>query len=116
MSNLLRVFVTVVVVSLLTSCAAAVHRGSIAMKINNNEAHVCLGKGEVVVGDKIKIFRNVCSTKGYTGTKPGLSSRSFCVKKLIGSATITEVLNNHYSIAKIENSVEYREGDIVEKD
>lgn len=88
-------------------CAPSVHRGSVAMKISPTEAHVCLGVGEVAAGDRITLFRSVC-TKA-TKTTPR------CEKKLIGHGTIKTILNEHYSIAAMDEGVDYLEGDIVER-
>lgn len=98
----------------ISGCAPAVHRGSVAMKIGDNEAHVCLGNDEVVPGDKVTYFRNVC-TPSNAGTKPVKPTLARCEKKRIGTGTIKSVLNEHYSVASIDGSFEYREGDIVEK-
>lgn len=94
-------------------CATGVHRGSVAMKISGNEAHICLGKGEVAVGDSIEVFRNVCPA-ATASTKPSAAAWVTCEKKFIGHGTVKSVLNEHYSIAALDPGAEYREGDIVE--
>jgi hypothetical protein len=62
-------------------------RGSVAMKFNDHEAHVCLGDTEVKAGDKVKI----------------------------GEGTILQTLNEHYSVMKVDPQVAFEEGTIVEK-
>ena len=43
----------------LASCASTKHkymRGSVAMKLDNKTAHVCLGDNEVKTGDKVLFY------------------------------------------------------------
>ena len=77
-------------------------RGSVAMKISPNEAHVCLGKGEVKAGDKVTISKNECVPK------------QSCRLVKVGEGEVVEVLNDHYSVVKAEG-VPLEEGYVVEK-
>ena len=95
-----------------TGCAHSVMRGSVAMKISANEAHVCLGKGEIEAGDRVRLFRNVCTGKGVGDRDIG---RGSCEKKEIGMGSVQEVLNSHYSIVKFDQGVQFEEGTFVEK-
>lgn len=106
---------SVAAIALLAGCAPAIDRGSVAMKITNNEAHVCLGKGEVSPGDRIALIRNVCTPETAASTKPGRASPARCERQAVGKGTIKEVLSDHYSVATIDSGIDYREGDIVEK-
>lgn len=107
---------TILLAGLLGGCAPAVHRGSVAMKLTDSIAHVCLGASEVKPGDSISILRNVCTKSGTPNLKGATrTTSSQCELKLIGHGKITEVLNNHYSVATLEVTGGYQEGDIVEK-
>lgn len=75
----------------LSGCAHGVMRGSVAMKTSENEAHVCMGKGEVKAGDRVTLFRNVCTGKGG-GARYGGGGGS-CEKRELGLGTVQEVLN-----------------------
>lgn len=97
---------TILLAGLLGGCAPAVHRGSVAMKLTDDVAHVCLGINEVKPGDSIHVLRNVCKRVGKAPS---------CELKLIGHGKITEVLNDHYSVATLEVTGGYQEGDVVEK-
>lgn len=92
---------------LVTGCSA-VHRGVVAMKVNDTEAHVCLNKGEVAVGDTVKLYRNVCTT----ASKPILAK---CEKREMGSGSVTQILNEHYSVVSVPHGTDFKEGDFVEK-
>ena len=101
---------------LLAGCAPAVHRGSVAMKLSENEAHICLGKGDVKEGDKITLFRNVCSKNTQVGTKGSqIAGGPRCELRRIGEGQIATLLNNHYSVASFGAGIQFEEGDIVEK-
>jgi hypothetical protein len=93
-------------------CAPSVHRGSVAMKINDTEAHVCMDKGEASPGDKVAIYRNDCP-------RP-LSSRyptgGGCKKVHVGGGVVTRNLNEHYSEVRVNPGVQFEEGMFVEKE
>lgn len=99
-----------------TGCAHQTMRGSVAMKTSESDAHVCLGEGEVKVGDKVTLFRNEC-TKRPTGAK--IVSRpnveTFCEKRELGHGTVQQILNKHYSLVKFDPGVQFEEGTFVEK-
>lgn len=92
---------TITAITLTSACAHSNMRGSVAMKTAPGEAHVCLGNGEVAVGDKVAIFQNVCQGKTCTKTK-------------VGEGQVTEILNDHYSVVKA-SGVSLEEGYIVER-
>ena len=98
--------------AILSGCAHGLMRGSVAMKTSENEAHVCLGKGEVKAGDRVQVFRNVCPAR--SGGKYG-GGGGLCRKEEVGSGTVEEVLNDHYSVVKFDPGVPFEEGTFVEK-
>ena len=106
--------ITTVLVAGLSGCAHSVMRGSVAMKTSENEAHVCLGKGEIAVGDRVTLYRNVCVGKGGGTGRSGYGSGS-CEKKEVGMGSVQEVLNEHYSVVRFDQGVQFEEGSFVEK-
>ena len=111
MSKSSSVFGIIAVTLGLVGCAHSTMRGTVAMKVSETEAHVCLGDGEVKAGDKVALFRNDCS-----GSVPkGELERSVCRKVRIGEGVVERTLNEHYSVVKIPGDVKYQEGTIVEK-
>ena len=60
-------FILTIALGFLSACAHTTMRGSVAMKINDREAHVCMNHNEVKVGDKVTLYRNLCSPKGKSG-------------------------------------------------
>jgi len=79
----------------MTSCAHTFMRGTVAMKINEKVAHVCLGSNDVKVGDQFEFYDN-------------------CEFKLIGKGTVTKLKNSHYSEVVTDGSFKLAEGIIVQ--
>lgn len=98
------------VATALTGCAHSTMRGSVAMKVNAEEAHVCMGEKEVKVGDRVALFKNQCSRSGGK-----VGSADPCHKVKIGEGSVERVLNEHYSVVKVNPGVQFEEGAIVEK-
>ena len=92
----------------LTGCSHYTMRGTVAMKLNDNEAHVCMDDNEVKPGDRITLYRNAC-------TRASRDSAPFCKKVELGKGTVTRNLNEHYSLVKFDNGVKFEEGSFVEK-
>ena len=84
-------------------------RGSVVMKINASDAHVCLGQGEVAAGDQVTLFHNVCTT----GDKVTPLER--CHREAVGKGQVVEVLNSHYSVVRFPAGTTFQEGDTVER-
>lgn len=111
--NLLLLFVSFMGLS---NCAHSVMRGSVAMKTSENEAHVCLGKGEVSVGDRVDVYKNVCVQRSGVASNYRIAGGvAVCEKKRIGMGIVEEILNEHYSVVKFDPGVAFEEGTIVEK-
>ena len=108
--NLLTLLVTAFALS---GCAHSVMRGSVAMKTSPDEAHVCLGKGEVKAGDRVNVFKNVCTGMGLKTRINTLAAP--CEKKQMGMGTVKEIINSHYSVVKFDSGVQFEEGTLVEK-
>jgi N-methylhydantoinase B/oxoprolinase/acetone carboxylase alpha subunit len=96
----------------LSGCAHGIMRGSVAMKTSDTEAHVCMGKGEVSAGDRVRLFENACGGEG-AGVRSGVGTS--CEKRELGMGTVEEVLNEHYSVVKFDKGVRFEKGTFVEK-
>jgi hypothetical protein len=93
------------ILALLAGCTT-MHRGVVAMKIDETTAHVGLNKSEVAVGDHVQLFGNKC-----TNTKSGQN----CKKISKGHGVITEILSDDYAAVKFDTGVAFQEGDFIEK-
>ena len=99
-------------VSGLSGCAHSMMRGSVAMKINDEEAHVCMGDNEVKAGDRVALYKNECRGKGSSRADGGGTN---CQKVKIGEGEVTRTLNEHYSVVRVSPGTSFEEGTVVEK-
>lgn len=107
---------SVLLIILSTGCAShSTMRGGVAMKINEREAHVCLGAGEVKEGDTVLAYYNDCQDQLALSSKSAGAYGVPCVKKKLGSGTIIKVLNEHYSVVQFQDGLNFTEGTFVEK-
>ncbi|MDP7320955.1 MAG: hypothetical protein QF441_10125 [Bacteriovoracaceae bacterium] len=105
--------VATVTTLLLSSCAHNFMRGTVAMKTDNKTAHVCLGNNDVKVGDKLDFYSNHCT--GYVGGRDEGGDVRECKMKVLGTGTVTKLLNSHYSEVKTDGSFKLAEGTLVQK-
>jgi hypothetical protein len=96
------------------SGCATTHRASIVMKMSESEAHISMGQGEVVVGDHVELYRNVCTKSGSPGERAGGGPKK-CEKQLFGHGEISQLLGNDYAVVKFPAGIAFSEGDTVEK-
>lgn len=96
----------------LGACASQLHRGVVAMKIDDNIAHVGIKSSEVTVGDHVELYGSKCPAKNV---KMDIGIRERCQKISKGHGVVTEVLSEDYSAVKFENGVAFKEGDYIEK-
>ena len=104
----------------LTGCGHSMMRGTVAMKMDKDEAHVCLGDNAVKSGDKVGFFKNNCkrvpgSGGGGAGERGGGGSEVECNLLKLGEGTVSKTLNSHYSLVKTDGSFSFDEGTLVEK-
>lgn len=104
-------FVFVALTVGMLGCASTTHRGVIAMKLNDTKAHVGIGSPEVVVGDRVELYRNRCNKAG-DGRDSGSTQ---CTKQGTGYGTVSKVFSSDYSEVSFERGVDFQEGDTVEK-
>lgn len=100
----------ILVAAATTGCATGhtTMRGSVVMKIDSTTAHVCLGKGEVALNDRVRLFKNVC--------RPSVGAyRALCTKETVADGTITQLLDDHYSVVTFPAGTTFDEGSTIEK-
>lgn len=109
-------FAFLLAVTLVGCSTHSTMRGSVAMKISEDEAHVCMGNKDVKVGDRVNAFINVC-TNGTGKAKRSSTNEivNSCTKEKIGVGTVTSLLNEHYSVVKFDTKLDFSEGTIIEK-
>ncbi|MBD66213.1 MAG: hypothetical protein CME62_13465 [Halobacteriovoraceae bacterium] len=86
-------------------------RGTVAMKVDENTAHVCLGDNDVAKGDKVIFFKNECVSVG--GERGGGDGE--CKLKVLGEGKVKKVLNSHYSHVETNGNFSFKEGTMVQK-
>lgn len=96
-------------IALLSACATSLHRGVVAMKVDDRTAHVGLNSTEVKVGDHVELYGSKCTKGG------GRGSPTTCTKVSKGHGVVTEVMGGDYSAVKFEEGVSFQEGDFIEK-
>lgn len=103
----------IVAAATISGCATghATMRGSVVMKIDPTTAHVCLGNGEVAVNDHVRLFRNICK-QGGAGSG---ASVSVCTKEKVADGTVTQLLDDHYSVVTFPTGTTFEEGNTIEK-
>lgn len=87
------------------------NRAAVVMMLGEAEAHVCMGQGEVRPGDRVVLFENDCQPR----TPESKVTTASCRRRRTGEATVTRVLNKHYSVIEADPGSTLREGTIVEK-
>jgi len=97
----------------LSSCAHTFMRGTVAMKLDDKKAHICLGNNDVKLGDKVEFFQNQCSDIRI-GTKEGGDIKE-CRLQKVGQGNITKLLNSHYSEVETDGTFKIKEGGLVQK-
>lgn len=98
-----------------SGCAHQIMRGSVVMKIDDQTAHVCLGKGEVEVGDRVAVYESRCG-RGSGGVYTNAPYPWDCQLVRVGDGRVIETLNDHYSVVRLGPGVAAREGQIIEKE
>ncbi len=91
----------------LVSCGHTSMKGSVVMKVDDQTGYVCNWGEQLNVGDKVYIYRSKCSGTPEKGVD--------CKKEKAGDASITKILNSHYSEFKVSKGVKFKEGSLVEK-
>ena len=106
--------VVLMIISLfLVSCATSVHRGVVAMEIDENTAHVGLGKSEAGAGDHVELYAHKC--RNIRSSVPQLSVDQVCTKVSRGHGRVTTIINDDYVVVKFDTGVSFEEGDFIEK-
>ena len=109
------ILTTVALALLLSSCAHNFMRGTVAMKTDKNTAHVCLGNNDVKIGEKLSFYTNHCIGTASGARDEGGGDVRECHMKVLGTGTVTKLLNSHYSEVKTDGSFKLTEGTLVQK-
>ncbi len=96
---------------LLSSCSTTLHRGIIAMKLDEHTAHIGLNSKEVNVGDHVELFENKC----IKPLKNAPINTPSCQKIHKGYGVVTKLIGEDYSEVKFDVGVNFEEGNFVEK-
>lgn len=96
--------------STLAACAAhTVMAGTVVMRIDETQAHVCLQAGSVAVGDHVALVRHVCENPAE-----GRTAAQRCAPTVVGDGTVESLLNEHYAVVRFPAALAVREGDTVQ--
>jgi len=88
-------------------------RGTVAMKIDDKTAHVCLGNNDVALGDEVVFYANKCNPSSISD-KDKIDYVK-CNMEEIGYGEVTKILNSHYSEVKTQGNFKMTEGTLVQK-
>ena len=97
----------------LSLAACSTTRSVVAMKVNEEEAHIALGEKDVKVGDRVALYKNECEQIPLRYS--GLGKNPICHKVNIGGGVVTKTLGIDYSAIRLDPGVNYDEGVTVEK-
>lgn len=114
-------FVMFISFALIAGCAglkSAGHKyfmsGQILKVMDNKQVYLCIGsKHGAMVGQELSVFRNVDIVSYKPGDYPQGAPKMLFDRKEIGKITISEIVNEHYSIAKVVSG-DIKVNDIVE--
>lgn len=84
-------------------------RGTLVTSTSPSEGQICMHDGEVAVGDAVRVVHHTCDVNPAANA----ASRQ-CVASAGGTATVTELLNEHYAIVQAAPGTELRAGDTIE--
>ncbi len=103
--KILRGLLVLVIQIIVVGCSHAPKSDTVAMKINDQEAHVALSPAEVKPGDRIAFIADTCA--GRKGT-------SACHNTKVAEGVVTANLNDKYAAVRILPGGNYQEGTRVE--
>lgn len=102
-----KIIVLVSVSLILSSCASTLHRGVVAMKVDETTAHVGLGQNEVSIGDHVELYSSKCNKiKG---------EEQICKKIQKGHGKVISIISSDYVSVQFDKGVTFQEGDFIEK-
>jgi len=98
---------------ILASCAGkhTFMRGSVVMKVNKTQANICMGVNEVKLNDAVVFEKHKCKKLVSKVDDHEVE----CSKRILGTGTVTKLLNNHYSQVTTNGSFNFHEGTLVVK-
>ncbi len=99
---------------LLQGCAHNHSSGSVLLTDHDGGAHVCLGEGEVSVGDAVDVFNVNCEQKMQSTVRTA-RVKTVCKKTKLGDAKVVEVTDDHFSRIEPTGALQLKAGQIVER-
>lgn len=88
--------------------------GQILKVMDNKQVYLCIGtKHGAHIGQELTVYRNTPITSYKPSEYPSNAPKMLFDRKEVGKITIAEIVNEHYSIAKV-NSGEIMVNDTVE--
>tara|TARA_B100001248_G_scaffold227481_1_gene185949 strand:- start:14915 stop:15250 length:336 start_codon:yes stop_codon:yes gene_type:complete len=106
-----KIFIISIISLMMAGCSSSMKRGTVAMKMSNDRAHVCLGDSSVKSGDRVAFYKNNC--KRFGSSREGVDV--ICSLKKLGEGTVSKILNSHYSEVETDGSFKFKEGTLVQK-
>lgn len=100
---------------ILSGCSHMTTRGSVVMKDDDQEAHVCLGDREVQSGDRVALYKSYCVSPKNARRLGNTVEAGGCRRIFLGEGRVVKTFNEHYSLVKVDPGVEFEEGSMVEK-
>lgn len=102
----------------LSQARHAFMRGTVVRMLDEHTAQVCLGDGEVEVGDRVIVFENDCRMPTPERNEPSIFPASdalgSCTQVELGSGVVEHLLNKHYSVVRFPDGVPVRAGATVD--
>lgn len=98
----------------LQGCAHNHSSGSVLLTDHDGGAHVCLGEGEVNVGDAVDVFDVSCEQKMQSTVRTA-RVKTVCKKTRLGDAKVVEVTDDHFSRIEPKGALQLKAGQVVER-
>ena len=99
---------------LVVGCAHNHPNGTVLLTDPDGLAHICLGKGEVGVGDRLGVYDVKCNQESIGGDRPR-NTKTVCNRTKRGEASVVDVLDDHFSTIKPLGQVNIERGQLVER-
>lgn len=97
-------------VLLASACGGhALMRGTLVTATSPSEGQICMHDGQVAVGDTVRVIHHTCNAN----TAANAAERA-CTASPGGTATVTELLNEHYAIVRAADGTTLTAGDTIE--
>jgi hypothetical protein len=94
--------------ALIAGCATGheAMKGTVVMKVNDTQAHVCVFDQPATVGSHVQLYRHTCVSP--------YGKKYQCDKQPVAVGTVTEQIGDHYALVTFPAGTNYEEGFTVE--